>query len=80
LLPEHVAPEKDKNWKYNQNYEEVPGSIKVVEREGSGDYTYTNEFWADGVRPVGHRVLAEILTQAFKELGINNTSTAALLK
>jgi len=80
LLPEQVSPEKDKNWKYNQNYEEVPGAIKVVEREGSGDYTYTKEFWADGVRPLGHRVLAEILTQAFKELGINHTSTAALLK
>lgn len=80
LLPEQVAPEKDKNWKYNHNYEEVPGAIKVIEREGTGDYTYTNEFWADGVRPVGHRVLAEILTQAFKELGINYTSTAALLK
>ena len=80
LLPEQVSPEKDKNWKYHQNYEEVPGAIKVIERERDGDFAYTNEFWSDGVRPVGHRVLAEILNQAFKELGINHTSSAALLK
>lgn len=80
LLPDLVSPEKDKNWKYSQNYEEVPGSIKIFEREGSGGFINTNEFWADGVRPVGHRVLAEILTQAFNELGINQISTAALLK
>jgi len=80
VLPDTVAPEKDKNWKYNQNYEETPGAIKVIEREGSGDYTYTNEFWSDGVRPVGHRVLAEILNAAFKEAGVNQTSAQALLK
>lgn len=80
FLPDTVAPEKDKNWKYHHNYEQVPGSIKVVEREGAGDYSYTNEFWSDGVRPVGHGVITEILTAAFKEVGIDYTSTQALLK
>jgi hypothetical protein len=80
LLPEQVSPGQDENWRYNRIFEEVPGAIKVVELEGSGDFAYPNEYWADGVRPVGHRVLAEILTQAFKELGVNHTSAAALLK
>jgi hypothetical protein len=80
LLPDHVAPENDKNWKYHKNFEEVPGSIKIVERQGTGDYAYTDEFWADGVRPVGHRVLDEILSQAFKELGISQITVSALLK
>lgn len=80
LFPDQVSPEKDKNWKYNENYEEVPGAIKIVVKEGNGDFAYTNEFWANGVRPVGHRVLSDILSQAFKELGINQISTTALLK
>ncbi len=80
LLPDQVSPEKDKNWKFNENYEEVPGAIKIIVKEGNGDFAYTKEFWADGVRPLGHRVLSDILTQAFKELGINQISTTALLK
>jgi hypothetical protein len=80
LLPDTVAPEKEKNWKYNQNYEEIPGAIKVIVKEGTGNFAYTNEFWSDGVRPVGHRVLAEILSAAFKEVGISQTSTQELLK
>ena len=80
LLPDTVSPEKDKNGKYNQNYEELPGAIKVIVREGTGSFSYTNEFWSDGVRPVGHRALTEILTAAFKEVGLSQTSTQELLK
>jgi hypothetical protein len=80
LLPECVSPEQGKDWKYNQNFEQVPGAIKVVIREGSGQLAYDNEFWSDGVRPVGHRVLTQILTQAFQELNITHISPAALLK
>lgn len=80
LLPDSVSPERDKDWKYNQNYEEVPGAIKVVTREGSGEFAFSHEFWSLGVRPVGHRVLTQILTQAFRELNVTHTSPAALLK
>lgn len=80
LLPDSVSPEHDKNWKYNESYEEVPGSIRVVVREGTGEFAYDNEFWSDGVRPSGHRILTGILTRAFRELGISHTSPPDLLK
>ena len=79
-LPDTVAPEKDKDWKFNQNYEEIPNSIKVTEGEGSGVNTYTRQFWSDGVRPVGHQVLTEILTSALKKIGIDDVAAKALLK
>jgi hypothetical protein len=52
-------------WKYNATYEETPGSIKIIEREGDGDSSYTREYYADGVRPRGLMPLQEILTKAF---------------
>jgi len=52
-------------WKYNATYEEPPGSIKIIEREGDGDSSYTREYYADGVRPRGLMPLQEILTKAF---------------
>lgn len=79
-LPDTVAPERDKHWKFNQNYEEVPGSIKVTEREGSGEDSYTRVFWSDGVRPLGQQVLGEILKTAFKEAGFQDYDSQALLK
>jgi hypothetical protein len=68
-LPDTVAPDSDPNWGYHRQYEQGPGAIKVVEKETSGALTYTNEFWADGVRPKGLRVLADLLSKAFQDLG-----------
>lgn len=79
-LPETVAPDSDPNWGYHQQYEEVPGAIKVIERESSSGLTYTNEFWADGVRPRGLRVLADILAKAFQELGASPVAVNNLVK
>jgi uncharacterized tellurite resistance protein B-like protein len=79
-LPDTIAPEIDKDWKFNQNYEEIPNSIKVTEREGSGVNSYTRQFWSDGVRPVGHQVLTEILTSAFREIGLDDVAAKVLLK
>lgn len=78
-LPDTVAPDKDQNWSFNRHYEEAPGAIKIVEREGSGAYQFTNEYWSDGVRPSGLRVLADILTKAFAELGVSGVSAQALI-
>jgi zinc-ribbon domain len=64
-IPERVEITENGPWKYNSVYEETPGSIKVVEREGSGDFTYTREYYADGVRPRGLIPLKEIFTRAF---------------
>jgi hypothetical protein len=79
-LPDTVTPETDKNWKFNHIYEEVPGSIKIIERVGSGEYYDTREFWSDGVRPVGQVILAEILTWALKEVGVDDISRQLLNK
>jgi hypothetical protein len=43
-------------------------------------YTFDQEFWSDGVRPVGQRVLADILATAFKELGVAQPNAEALMK
>ena len=68
-LPDVVVPGADNNWDFHQIYEEVPGAIKVVQKKRSDGFTYSNEFWADGVRPKGHRALTDILTKAFRQVG-----------
>ncbi|MCB1225717.1 MAG: TerB family tellurite resistance protein [Verrucomicrobiales bacterium] len=80
LLPDTVNPEKDRDWKYSDNYEQSPGSIKVTVTEGKGDFAYQHEFWSDGVRPVGQKVLADILKTALQNAGANEVSAAALLR
>ena len=70
LLPAEVSIGSRSGWKYKESYEQTPTSIKVVEKEKDDGYTYTNEFYSDGVRPVGHAVAKQILTKAFKACGI----------
>jgi hypothetical protein len=79
-LPDTVTPDSDPNWGYHQQYEEVPGAIKVVEKERSGGLSFTSEFWADGVRPQGLRVLGDILARAFQEIGATPVATNDLFK
>jgi len=79
-LPDTVSPESDKNWTFDQHYEEVPGAIKVVEKEGRGAYSFTNEFWSNGVRPKGLSLFAKILTKAAAETGGCGMTPSKLLK
>jgi len=79
-LPDTVNPESDPYWGYHRQFEQTPGAIKVVEKEGSGDFTYTTEFWADGVRPKGLRVLANIFSKVFQELGESPFPVGDMLK
>lgn len=79
-LPDTVAPDKDKDWSFNHQYEEIPGAIKVIEKEGGDGYTYTNEYWSDGVRPKGLKKLSDILTKALAEVGGCGISPQSLLK
>jgi uncharacterized tellurite resistance protein B-like protein len=44
-IPEKVEITENGPWKYNATYDETPGSIKVVEREGAGDFVYTREYF-----------------------------------
>lgn len=78
-LPDQVEVKADGNWKYSRAYESLPGTIKVIEREGTGDFVFTNEYYADGVRPKGYAVLADILKKAFDECGVIDIEARALL-
>ncbi len=64
-IPEKVEIVDDGPWKYNTTYQETPGSIKIVEKEGDGNFSYTREYYADGVRPRGLLPLRDILAKAF---------------
>ena len=78
-LPAQAEVTSTGDWKYNRAYEALPGTIKIVEREGSGDYTFTSEYYSDGVRPRGFAVLADILKKAFAECGVSDITASALL-
>jgi len=78
-LPDEVEVVTNGDWKYSHAYEALPGTIKIVEREGSGDYVFTNEYYADGVHPRGFAVLADILKKAFAECGLTDIGASTLL-
>jgi uncharacterized tellurite resistance protein B-like protein len=79
-LPETISPELDRNWGYHKAYNEVSGSIKVVEKQESGGFSFKNEYWAEGVSPNGLQGLKDILTKALQDLGGSPISVNNLLK
>lgn len=79
-IPDVVAPGADSDWDFHQHYTEVPGAIKVVQRERSAGMSFTSEFWADGVKPKDLKVLVEILTKAFTEMKADLGPVRELLK
>lgn len=78
-LPDQVEVTPASDWKYSRAYEALPGTIKVMERQGSGDLVYTSEYYADGVRPKGYAVLTEILKKALDECRVTDIELGALL-
>jgi hypothetical protein len=78
-LPEKVEVTNNGPWKYSRCYEEVPGSIRIVEKQGSGSYTFTNEYYSDGVRPVGLSAFTEILKKAIQESSCTDLISTNLL-
>jgi hypothetical protein len=78
-FPEQAEVTPDGKWKYNRVYEALPGTIKVIEREGSGDFVCTNEYYSDGVRPRGYALLADLLKKAFDECRVTDVGATALL-
>jgi len=64
-FPDRVEITENGPWKYNSVYEETPGSIKIIEKEGEGEFSYTREYYSDGVRPRGLLPLHDILNKAF---------------
>lgn len=78
-LPEKVEVTSNGHWKYSRCYEEAPGAIKVIEKQGSGDFTYTSEYYSDGVRPVGLTVFNDILNKAIRESQCSDLSVTNFL-
>lgn len=78
-FPEIVVPGSDPNWEFHYQYEETPGAVKVNPKK-SDSFVSSNELWADGVRPKGLVVFFNILTNAFKDLGIPVTQAKKLIE
>jgi len=55
------------HWKYSRASEQVPGCVKIVEKDHNGILEWTHEYYADGVRPKGLRVFEDVLKKAFFE-------------
>ncbi len=70
-LPARVQVEKGGSWAYAENYDERPGSIRIKETETSDGYSFTKEFWTDGVRPRGLVALRGVLSAAFQSVGVD---------
>ncbi len=79
LLPSQIKIDQ-RLWKYKESYGEGPNSIKIVVKEKEDGYTLTNEFYTDGVRPVGYSVAKEILTKALKKAGIQDVNIKSLFR
>jgi hypothetical protein len=78
-LPDQVEVDSNGVWKYSRSYDSLPGSIKVSEREGSGDYVFTSEYYSDGVRPRGLGCLADVLKKALDECKVTDVRVGSLL-
>jgi hypothetical protein len=79
-LPQQVDATSDKNWEYSRSYDEVPGSVKIVEVKKEDGYTFKDEYFADGVRPKGLGNLKDLLTAAFKDAHITDVTVGQLVK
>ena len=79
LLPDEVKVSKGSGWQYKENYQETPNSIKIVEKVKYEGFTDTNEFYADGVRPIGFEIANNILKKAFNQCGISDVDPKTII-
>jgi len=79
LLPDQVRVSDRAGWQYKRSYQETPDSIKVVQKERHDGFVMTDEFYSDGVSPVGYKVAREILKKAFKTCGIRDVDWRSII-
>jgi hypothetical protein len=79
LIPDRVRVSQQEGWKYNENSQQTPNSIKIVQRTTQDDITFTHEFFTDGVVPVGFEVAKAILKKAFTQCGVTDVDVRAFL-
>jgi len=69
LLPQEARVSERAGWKYREDYQESPTSMKVVVKEKEDGDVFTREFYADGVEPIGFDLARDIIARAFKACG-----------
>ncbi len=79
-LPDTVDPQNDPNWTYRQNWEEVPNAVKVVVETREDGLTFKQEFWSDGVRPVGLKGYMRLLSDALAEIGASPQLAVSMVR
>ena len=79
LLPDRVRVSEREGWKYRENYQQTPNSIKVAQNMSEGGSTFTHEFFADGVVPTGFEVAKTILRRALSQCGITEVDVRTIL-
>lgn len=78
LLPDQVRVGEGTGWTYKKEYEQGPVSIKIVQKQVQDGFVYKDEFWANGVSPIGISVAAEILKKAFQKCGVKDVTPKML--
>ncbi|MEW6249992.1 MAG: TerB family tellurite resistance protein [Planctomycetota bacterium] len=79
LLPGRVRVSDREGWKYKESYEQTPNSINIVQKTTKDGFSYKNEFFTDGVAPLGFDVAKGILKRAFAQCGITDVDVRAIL-
>lgn len=79
LLPNEVRVSQKNRWKYKKNYEQTIDSIKIIQKEKYDGYTTTDEFYSDGVVPIGFEVARDMLKKAFKSCAIDDVDIKAIV-
>lgn len=79
-LPDVVTPDTDPSWGYHRSYEATPGAVKITEKDRSSGFTFTNEYWADGVSPKGLKAFEEIMSNVLRQHGNTQINMLELLK
>jgi len=79
-LPDQVEITANSPWKYSRSFEEVPGSIKIIEMEKDGGVEYKTEYHADGVRPKGLGSLEQVLKKAFADAGVTDVTAEQIVR
>ncbi len=78
-IPDRVRIIRREGWDHRESYQQTPNSIKLVKREDYGGVTMTNEFYSDGVVPIGFAVANAILSKALAECDIRDVEVSLVL-
>ncbi len=78
LLPDEVRVSEQAGWRYSETYQQGPQSIRISQTQRQDGFSFSREFFADGVRPVGYTVARGMLEAALKECGIADVSARDL--